>query len=78
MKYNKHGNGNGLDDLYCLPETKQESERLIAFLKEINHSYQISFSNVEGQDWYRKAFIEIPFGESLKDQIIDAMKEAIH
>lgn len=70
MQFYKHGNGNGLDDLYCLPETQVEKERLVKYLKDINHSYYVYLSNVEGQSWYRKYFFDIPFGDSLKEEII--------
>ncbi len=74
MKFDKHGNGNGLDDLYVLPETDKERDKIIAYLKSINHSYEWSFSNVEGQDWYGKRFLDIPFGECLREEIATLTK----
>lgn len=69
MKFNSHGNGNGLNDLYILPESEEEKRKVIAYLKANCKGYQYSFSNIEGQDWYGKMFIEVPFGESLREAI---------
>jgi hypothetical protein len=70
MKYDKHGNGNGYDDLYILPETNEEMSRLLAFLKSNSLNYYGCVSNVEGSDWHGKNFIEVPFCESWKEAII--------
>lgn len=74
MQTNKHGNGNGLDDLYILPDSPQEGERIVSYLRKVGHSFSWSYSDVEGQSWHGKRFIEIPFGESLLDAIREACK----
>lgn len=65
MKTTTHGNGNGLDDLYILPDNEQERQRIADYLKSIGIRYEWSFSDVEGQDWHGKHFFELPFGEGL-------------
>ncbi len=69
MKTTTHGNGNGLNDLYILPDNQHESDRITRYLKERGQRFSWSYSDVEGQDWYGKAFIEIAFGESLLPEI---------
>jgi hypothetical protein len=69
MKLSGHGNGNGYNDLYILPETKKERETIEAFLKNNKIGYQLSYANVGGHDWNGKTFIEIPLGEYLKETI---------
>ena len=69
MKFDKHGNGNGLDDLYILPESDEEKVKIVFFLMENHRGFHYSRSDVKGQDWYGKTFIEVPFGESLRDAI---------
>lgn len=65
MKTTTHGNGNGLNDLYILPDDHAERDRITLYLLSIKQSYQWSRSDVEGQEWYGRWFFEIPFGESL-------------
>lgn len=69
MKFDKHGNGNGMDDLYVLPESKAERDAIILFLHSIGRSFSMKHSTVDGQDWYGKTFIEIHFGEHLQTAI---------
>jgi len=69
MKFDKHGNGHGLDDLYCLPETEKEKNLLVSWLRAKERGFTISWANVEGHEWYGKSFIEIPFGENLRTEI---------
>lgn len=69
MKFDKHGNGNGFDDLYVLPENEKEKEAILSFLRERKFYFEWSFSNVEGQEWYGKSFIEIPFMEYLEKEL---------
>jgi len=63
-------------DLYILPETKEEEKNLISIL-ENNFSqwdYYWQYSDVQGQAWYKKKFIKIPFGIDLKEEIINLLK----
>jgi hypothetical protein len=69
MKTATHGNGRGLDDLYILPDSPEEARKITDYVRSINCSYSWSVSDVKGQDWYGKAFIEIPFGEPLLGDI---------
>jgi hypothetical protein len=68
-EFNSHGNNVGLNDLYVLPASPEEGQKIEEYLKQNGRSYEWSFSNVEGQPWHGKRFIEIPFGESLKGEI---------
>lgn len=56
-------------DLYVLPENETEKEKIINVLKTNSIVYYNSFSNVKGQAWYGKQFIEIPFGTWLKGEL---------
>jgi hypothetical protein len=71
MQYDKHET-----DLYILPETIEERKKIKDILetKFSNWFWMGQFSNVEGQAWYCKQFIEIPFGIDLKDGIQSLMK----
>lgn len=68
-QFSTHGNGKGLNDLYILPSSPEEADKIINFLKQSDRSFQWSVANVKGHDWYGKRFIEVPFGESLQSQI---------
>ena len=70
MEADRHGNGHGLDDLYLLPETKEEEVTITTYLDAIGRNYEMQRSDVDGQEWYRKRFIEVPFGESLLPEIV--------
>lgn len=63
MKTHTHGNGHGLDDLYILPDNDNEAKRITDYLAARGIGFDWSLSDVEGQDWFGKRFIEIPFGE---------------
>lgn len=69
MKFDQHGNGVGLDDLYVLPESADESAKIIKYLDKMGIGYHWSFANVKGHAWYGQRFIEVPFYEHLKDQL---------
>jgi hypothetical protein len=66
MKFTTHES-----DLYCLPEDDTEKKLLQKYVKERCAVW--SFSNVEGQDWYGKTFLDIPFGSFLKAEIEAAL-----
>jgi hypothetical protein len=68
MKFEQHGNGNGLDDLYVLPES-DEWGKVIDYLDANGIRFTRSFSDVQGQDWYGKQFIEIPFRCDLREAL---------
>lgn len=76
MQFDNHGNGNGLNDLYVLPESKFEREVVIGFLRRKQVYFQLSFGDVEGSDWYGKSFLEIPFMSSMQPELEDAVKMA--
>jgi hypothetical protein len=70
-QYNTHER-----DLYVLPESPEEAAKIIEFMKHPIHNlgrqlwshvpfWQWSYSDVAGQSWYGKSFIEIPFGSCL-------------
>jgi hypothetical protein len=69
MKYTTHGYKKGIDDLYILPETDAERDKVTAFLEKECLGYSWQHSDVPGQEWYGKAFIEIPFGEPWLEKI---------
>jgi hypothetical protein len=74
MQTSTHGNGRGLNDLYILPDDSEESEKITDYLQKREIPYSWSFSDVAGQEWYGKRFIDIPFGESLLGVIEQAVK----
>lgn len=69
MKTNTHGNGMGLNDLYLLPESREENSKIMMYLRTNGINYRCQYSDVEGQEWYGNVFIELPFGESHLDAI---------
>lgn len=73
METATHGNGKGIDDLYVLPDDEREAGAIVAWLKsrEVGHKWQTS--DVAGQDWHGKRFIEIPFGEGYASVIQQAI-----
>jgi hypothetical protein len=73
MKFDKRGNGNGFDDLYILPESDEEREAVLSFLKERKMYYEILLSNVPCQEWSGKRFIEVPFCECMKGEIMQSI-----
>ena len=78
MKTDTHGNGNGLNDLYILPETPEETGTITRYLRHRAISHHWSHSDVEGQEWYGKNFIEIPFGEGLLGVIEQELAAQTH
>lgn len=56
-------------DLYILPETTKERHNIQSFIQTKNWGYEWSFSDVIGQDWYGKQFMDIPFGIDLAKEI---------
>lgn len=66
MKFDKHGNGNGLDDLYVLPESPTERQYLQSYVNETKRSYEWTRGDVKGSEWYGKDFMILPFGQCLK------------
>lgn len=73
MKTNTHGNGRGLNDLYLLPDNDGERDRITEYLKARGIPFEWTRSDVEGQEWYGKTFIEIPFGEGYLGVIKQAL-----
>jgi len=64
MKFNTHET-----DLYVLPESVGEKNKVVNFLDGNKLGWEWSYSNVGGQEWHGKYFIEIPFGCRLKKEI---------
>lgn len=77
MQFHTHGNGKGMNDLYILPENDYEVLKLRDWLAldKARYMSKISFSDVKGQPWFGRAFIEIPFGEPMKEEIQEYCKE---
>lgn len=67
MKTETHGNGNGLDDLFILPETERERALVEEYLSEHGWNASWQTGDVKGHPWFRKRFLDVPFGESLRD-----------
>jgi len=61
--------GHGLGDLYILPNSPEEANKIVGFLKSIDHRFNWSMANVEGHKWYGKRFIEVPFGMGLEPKM---------
>lgn len=70
MKTDTHGNGNGLNDLYILPETDYEEAILVRWLPSTGYRYRWQRSDNPGNDWHGKRFIVVPFGESLLPDLV--------
>lgn len=71
MQYDRHET-----DLYILPETIEERKKIKDILEHKLgiYSWVWAKSDVEGQSWNGKMFIDIPFGIDLKEEIISLMK----
>jgi len=71
MQYDRHET-----DLYILPETIEERKKIKDILetKFSNWFWIWQFSDVEGQAWHGKQFIDVAFGIDLKEEIISLMK----
>lgn len=63
-------------DLYILPENQEEEKVVVEFLKERGWKFEQQTSDVRGQDWYGKRFINIPFGKNLLPEIQDRVDAA--
>ena len=63
MKHTKHGNDEGRDDLYILPESRVEEDGIRKFLNDNKVSYKMSMSDAQGPDWYGRQFFDLRFGE---------------
>lgn len=55
-------------DLYLLPSKECSQSQIAEWAKEQGLTPKGSYSNVKGQSWYGKHFIEIPF--ALIDDVI--------
>lgn len=51
-------------DLYVLPP-EGIMNTVLEFIRDKNWHPVISYSDVEGQNWHRKYFIDVPFAHSL-------------
>ena len=56
-------------DLQILPESDEEIQQLVQYCVDNNLAFNRHYSNVKGQDWHSKAFIEIPFRSDLLEEI---------
>lgn len=56
-------------DLYVLTESRTEDDRVRAFLKDSGVGFTCCRSDVVGQPWYGKAFLDIPFRSDLRAEI---------
>lgn len=76
MKFDTHGNGNGLDDLYVLPETTEEFKALqryaaAALIQQRMGNYSAPHCKwfAASGDWAGRLALEIAFGASLRSEI---------
>jgi len=56
-------------DLYILPESEQERAAICSFLVKQKWNYTLERSDVKGQEWYGKTYIEVPFGDVLRTNV---------
>lgn len=75
MQIQSVGNGKGLNDLYILPETHEEKNRIREYLNTNKIKFIIATSDVEGQAWFGKNFFLLDFGELCKVSIENFMKD---
>ena len=69
MKINQHET-----DLQILPETTEELQRVLDLAKDISYVEPVrAVSDVQGQDWYGKIFIELPFSVNLINKFRELM-----
>ena len=61
--------GHGLGDLYILPNSPEEADKIKEFLKSKNKDFKWSRANVEGHKWYGKSFIEVMGGMYLEPEM---------
>lgn len=71
MQFSTYGNGNGLDDLYVLPENAEERQRIHEFLAR--HNIYALLTRQKGKNtqdpWMQQTFFEIPAGECFREEI---------
>lgn len=82
MQFENHGNGHGMNDLYVLPECTREFDALVQVIRELRDKVGFFLaawerSDIAGQDWYGKTFLEIPFGQGFKDAIETRVAEIV-
>lgn len=77
MQFATHGNGRGLDDLYVLPDTQEESRKIWEYLRDNGISFSLTRSDVRGQSWFGKYFFDVPFGEGHKAEILAAVEKNV-
>ena len=58
--------GHGMGDLYILPNSPEEAQKIIKFVQDCGRASTWSTANVEGHKWYGKRFIEVPFGMDIE------------
>jgi endogenous inhibitor of DNA gyrase (YacG/DUF329 family) len=58
--------GHGMGDLYILPNSPEEAQKIIKFVEDCGRAATWSTANVEGHKWYGKRFIEVPFGMDIE------------
>ena len=58
--------GHGMGDLYILPNSPEEAQKIIKFVEDSGRTYTWSMANVEGHKWFGKRFIEVPFGMDIE------------
>ena len=71
MQYDNHET-----DLYILPENPEERKKLMNVLKTSFSTLYWCWakSDVKGQAWEGKMFVDIPCGIDLKQEIINILK----
>lgn len=76
MRFATHGNGHGLNDLYCLPDNLDEKD-VLSLIRRHHHRerqkgnlghLQCDWFSAQG-DWHGRLAFEISFGESLRPEI---------
>jgi hypothetical protein len=63
MQTSTHGNGNGLDNLYILPDTNEEQQVIENWLRARSVGFRKVWSTVPADIWTRKEFLDVPFRE---------------
>ena len=64
MKFSTHET-----DLLILPESNKETNNLQNYCITNKLSYTWHYLNINGQSWYNKQFLEIPFRSDLLNEI---------
>ena len=65
MQLSKHES-----DLYVLPETTKERHQLQVWKESSKYGSTWSYSDVSGQCWHGKQFLDIPFGIDFKTYFV--------